>query len=152
MPIGNDALGACFVFPPLCAPDRWLVQGCRRCFGEGPRIGAHLVEEPPDLFVMALNLVGLRLLLRTSPDARMRRLDALRQGGLIAEADDGSLLIVGAVDCGDHGREERREPQSPAERTRRWRERRDGARDVAGDAEVTAVTPLEEETAPKRNA
>jgi hypothetical protein len=71
-------------------------------------------------------LDDMAFLLRTSPDALARRLRKLEEAGLVIETD-GAWEIVDDEDA---------DPLSPAERTRRWRERRQ--RDGACDALVTA--------------
>lgn len=75
-------------------------------------------------------------LLRTSPAILARRLEALKAAGLVTERD-------GLWEILDGGDGARAEPMNPAERTRRWRERR--ARDAAGDESVTAGDALERE-------
>ncbi len=71
-------------------------------------------------------------LLRTSPAVLTRRLAALAAAGLVVEIDG----VWELVDEQDEG-----EPLTPAERTRRWREKRQ--RDAARDDAVTAGDGLE---------
>jgi hypothetical protein len=73
----------------------------------------------------------MSFLLRTSPDALARRLRKLEEAGLVVESDGVWEIVEDQEDA---------DPLSSAERTRRWRERRqrDGARDGGGDALVTA--------------
>ncbi len=95
------------------------------------------------------DLPALAFMLRTRPGALSRRLEALKAAGLIEEAD-GELRPIEwekrqfvRQDAQDGA-----EPMSPAERTRRWRERR--ARDApgvtGGDARDVTVTAIETET------
>ena len=91
----------------------------------------------------------LAFMLRTRPGALSRRLEALKAAGLIEEID-GALLRPVEWERRQFVRQDAQdgaEPMSPAERTRRWRERR--ARDAAGvtdgDGSAVTVTALEEE-------
>lgn len=91
------------------------------------------------------DLADVAFLLRTSPAALTRRLDALRTAGLIAEGEGGEMIVVGAVETAERATDDRPAPMSAAERTRRWREarRERDAGDAARDDAVTAVTGQE---------
>ena len=94
------------------------------------------------------DLGNLAFLLHTRPGALSRRLDALKVSGLLEEVD-GELRPVAFEKRQSfrHDAQDGAEPMSPAERTRRWRERR--ARDAASvtdrDGSAVTVTALEEE-------
>ncbi|RTL81908.1 MAG: hypothetical protein EKK29_17300 [Hyphomicrobiales bacterium] len=77
------------------------------------------------------SLEDMSFILRTSPDALARRLRRLEEAGLVVETNGVWEIVEDQEDA---------DPLSPAERTRRWRERRqrDGACDGVGDASVTA--------------
>lgn len=91
------------------------------------------------------SLADVAFLLRTSPKALARRLELLEEAGLLfCRGEEIALAMgnAGAPDADD--RPAGAEPLSGAERTRRWRERRD-AGDGGCDARDVTVTALEKE-------
>lgn len=91
------------------------------------------------------SLADVAFLLRTSPKALARRLEALQDAGLLIAVGDEIALAMGSASAPDgDDRMASAEPLSGAERTRRWRERRD-AGDGGCDPRDVTVTALEKE-------
>lgn len=87
----------------------------------------------------------MAFLLRTSPAALARNLDALREAGLLAEIE--GELVFADGDSGTAAEADRPEPMTPAERQKRWRERKKKAcRETEAVTEsVTRETAIERE-------